>query len=203
MYKGVDFGLSEVFKVEQQSNQDEKKVNDEDNDNEFHVYEYDPFEVDWENVDKNPFYCLKFGLRANQYSAPKIWIEEPYDARKSDIWGVGIILFRLATGVAPYMSADAKKDSGYWCIKHNNIRQYLEMNDLSKYVSNTLLTLINGCLNMDESERYLIGDIIQHPFFRSYYAKYKQRIESKSMSQIERHKKQQKKMAVFPFYVHI
>jgi len=210
--KLVDFGLSEVFKVKEQSNinvaqsnhhQDEKEANVDNGDDEFHVYEYDPYEVDWENVDQNPFFCSKHGM-TNQYSAPKIWIEEPYDARKSDIWGCGIILFRLSTGVSPYINADAKKDSGYWCIKHNNIRQYLEMNDLSKYISNTLLILINACLNMDESERYLVDDIIHHQWFKSYFAKYRERIETKSMSQIQRQKAQQKKMKVFPFYnVHI
>ena len=74
------------------------------------------------------------------------------------------------------------------------------MNDLSKYVSNTLLQLLSGLLNMDESERYLTWDIIHHQWYRSYYAKYKERIESKSISQIQRHKNQKQKMKIFPFY---
>ena len=123
--KVIDFGLSEVFKCEQHGVNEEKldqdeKENDDDNSTkeldlteELQVYEYDPYEIDWENADENPFFCRKFGINNNhQYCAPKLWVEEPYDARKSDAWGMGIILFRLATGCNPYINADCKKDSG-------------------------------------------------------------------------------------------
>eukprot|EP01084_Bolivina_argentea_P151221 263968_1 len=202
--KVVDFGLSEIFKVKRRNSKKKNKIKEEkcNNEDEYvYKYQYDPYEVDWNNVDGNPFFCRKFGIKNHsQYCAPQIWMEEPYDARKSDSWDMGIILFKLITGSYPYVQADSEKDTGYWCIENANLKQYLEINNLLQYVSGSVLDLLNGLLNMEEDERLLSADVIHHPWFKSYYSKYKDRIEQKSIEQKQKRKEQKKKMKVFPYY---
>ncbi|CAF5217724.1 unnamed protein product, partial [Rotaria magnacalcarata] len=40
------------------------------------------------------------------YSAPEILLGDPYDAPAVDIWSLGVILFMLVTGRAPFQEAN-------------------------------------------------------------------------------------------------
>lgn len=40
-----------------------------------------------------------------QFNAPEVFDGEPYDD-KVDVWGAGIVLFMLLSGVAPFMNED-------------------------------------------------------------------------------------------------
>lgn len=81
------FGLSELFDLEPKHRQK--------------PYSSDSLVLNWETVDQHPFGCSKFHMNT-PYRAPKIWNGLPYDARKSDTWEMGIVLFKMATGTYPY-----------------------------------------------------------------------------------------------------
>lgn len=60
------------------------------------------------------------------YYAPEMYRQEDYDGRKVDAWTMGVGLFMLLTGSAPYLKQDAAECqcvSGEGCRKRGAARQ--------------------------------------------------------------------------------
>ena len=185
--KLVDFGRSELFKV---------------------------------TGNPSDFQCQKFcmSLDSVQYLSPKLYAEELYDATKADLWALGMMLYHCCIGDPLYLmiedtSCDEDEDeddyivheighkgTGYWAVQNNMLKKYLQMNNLTKYVNARILDLIVNLLKIKESERYNITKVIKHQWFKSYFGKYKERIERKSESQKLRLMEQKQKLDIFPFY---
>ena len=104
--KIIDFGLAELFKIEDVV--EDKKY-----------FEYD---VDDEKL--GAFHVNNKYSIASSHQCPQIFNEEVYDARKADIWSFGVILFYMAHGVYPYHKQLAT-DSGFWSLKHHKIDLFL------------------------------------------------------------------------------
>mmetsp|Transcript_16730 Transcript_16730/g.26563 ORF Transcript_16730/g.26563 Transcript_16730/m.26563 type:complete len:640 (-) Transcript_16730:392-2311(-) len=194
--KLVDFGRSELFKVKSTTaSTDAEKA--------------------------NPFLCTKHEARMEdvQYLSPQQYQEEAFDARAADMWALGQMLYACCVGAPLYASmADFESDysidddtdvedggdkymnNGFWAIKHNKLKQYLQINNLTKFVNAKLFDLIDHCLKIEEAERFDIEQTLRHPWYKSYLVKYKERIEKKSMSQQERLKEQKPKLTLFPYY---
>eukprot|EP00484_Ammonia_sp_Unknown_P002370 CAMPEP_0197074308 /NCGR_PEP_ID=MMETSP1384-20130603/211042_1 /TAXON_ID=29189 /ORGANISM="Ammonia sp." /LENGTH=662 /DNA_ID=CAMNT_0042513149 /DNA_START=201 /DNA_END=2190 /DNA_ORIENTATION=+ len=194
--KLVDFGRSELFKVKSTTaSTDAEKA--------------------------NPFLCTKHEARMEdvQYLSPRQYQEEAFDARAADMWALGQMLYACCVGAPLYASmADFESDysidddtdvedggdkymnNGFWAIKHNKLKQYLQINNLTKFVNAKLFDLIDHCLKIEEAERFDIEQTLRHPWYKSYLVKYKERIEKKSMSQQERLKEQKPKLTLFPYY---
>ena len=90
--------------------------------------------------------------------------------------------------------------TGYWCLEHGKLDEYLEMNDLSKFVSKALLSMLTGLLKTNEIDRFQARDVIHHKWFKGYYQKYSGMLEDKSLSQRKRADMMRTKMQHFPFY---
>ena len=152
----------------------------------------------------NGFECMKHSLFLDNvhYLSPQIYDEQEYDARSADIWALGMMIFEVSVGRAPYIMPEfnPKPGSGYWAIQNKQIKNYLSMHNLNKFINNKMLSLLNGLLDIDEDCRYKTSNILQHPWFKSYYNRYKQRINKKSVEQIKRLKYQSQKLKVFPMY---
>lgn len=180
-----DFGLAEIFKC---SSYEEK-------DNEY-------FEFDSGDPDKiNPFHCLKTGITdTQQYKPPKVFKGEVYDARKSDIFSLGIVLFQLCVGYFPYKYPN-KEDFGYVCVKDRKIDIWLKNKNISQYVPSKCVSLLHSMLNMTESKRFNIENVMKHQWLSTYHRSYSHKIVKKSQLQRKRNMKRQlNNNDAFPYY---
>lgn len=91
---------------------------------------------------------------------------------------------------------------GYWCLENGKFEEYLEMNDLSKYVSKALLSLLTQLLSTNEVDRLQAHQVIQHRWFNGYHRKYASRIRVKSeaIRQTFGSRRKEMSLAHFPFY---
>ena len=171
--KIVDFGLSEIFSP-------------------------------YNRINTNPFKCDKWGLKDSyQCTSPRVYNEFYYNAKKADIWSLGIILYKMLTNKFLYKLPNSREDEYFYYIEKNIIDMHLKINHLKKYINNKkILKLLNNMLNINENKRYSSIQILKCEWFESYYKKYSNVIELKSKLQNELNKKQlkSKKMQSFPYY---
>mmetsp|Transcript_42320 Transcript_42320/g.68034 ORF Transcript_42320/g.68034 Transcript_42320/m.68034 type:complete len:521 (-) Transcript_42320:79-1641(-) len=191
--KLVDFGLCECFETSKHVNAlsgsldtaEQDLQHDDDDDDEYKG---------------NEFKCTKHGITDKVYlNAPNVFDEEAYDARASDCWDLGIILYQLATGLDPYSCAD-EANADYQRVKKHNLKQLLNVHQRAKYVTQKQLSLMQCLLNCRESARYSAVDVLKHDWLNLYFSKYKVLIKKKSDAQIARNAKFQSKMQKFPYY---
>eukprot|EP01084_Bolivina_argentea_P032031 59259_1 len=139
------------------------------------------------------FKCDKFELSdCVVYKAPQIFNEYIYDARKADIYSLGILYYQMIFGFAPY-NFQNKNDIGYKAIIDNNMIELLKINNLLQYIRPSALDMINNCLNINENERFDALDVVQHFSMESYYNKYKKRMEREKSAQKKKYKQKKKK----------
>jgi len=168
--KLVDFGLSEMFKVDEAANDN--------------------------------FSCNKFGITDKFHlSAPKVFREELYDARKADIWSVGIILYELATGIEPY-KFQSVKDQRFHMLKHGKLGELAAIKGKTNYINQKMLKLMVNMLSFREHERFDSNDVLKDEWLSLYYNKYVRQINKKSELQKLREQQLRKKenMCFFPYY---
>ena len=168
--KLTDFGVAEIFKPE--------------------LNEHETFK------------CCK-NHYGSQYKAPQVFdnnlSSNIYDARKADIFELGIILFKLSCGYDLYKTANIN-DNGYLALIHRKIPYFIDENNLSLYFNWKILSILDGLLRFNEIDRYDIYQVIQTQYLQIYYSKYKTKIESKSAKQKKINKQQHKKLSLLPYY---
>lgn len=152
----------------------------------------------------NQFLCGKHGMTNNQtYVAPKVFNDDIYDGRAADIWSLGIILFTMSVGIEPYKFPNDKTDAGYKSLKNSNIGQfqsYLEMTNKSMFVNNSMISLLLGVLDFNDSNRFNIKQVLESDYLLSYWQKYQSRITEKSQLQKMQNYLLRDKMKDFPYY---
>jgi serine/threonine-protein kinase len=94
------------------------------------------------------------GKRAGSllYMAPEQCIGEPTYA--SDVWGVGVIMYRMLTGKTPFMGHN--EDELIDRITNSEPQNILELNPKS---DPKLIDLIMKCLEKDAAKRYHYEDM--------------------------------------------
>lgn len=174
--KLIDFGLSEIFNTK-------TDINDDNN---------------------NPFSCSKHGMTNNQtYVAPKVFDGDVYDAKCADMWSLGIILFTMCVGREPYQYPNDKTDAGYWSLKNENIgdfQSYLKMSHLTQFLNDSLISLILGLLDFNDSNRFNIKQVLESDYLLAYWRRYQTKITEKSQLQKMANYLQRDKMKDFPYY---
>eukprot|EP01084_Bolivina_argentea_P181185 312953_1 len=155
----------------------------------------------------NPFKCQKPHLLFNdiQYLAPNIFDGNIYNAKKADIWSIGMIIYECYCGVPLYKKRICDKikriGSGFWSLENKKLSSYLSINGLNKYINNPkILSLLNGLLEINDKKRFNTLQILKHPYFKCYYKHYKHKIIKKSMQQKKDLLQQKEKMETFPYY---
>eukprot|EP00485_Elphidium_margaritaceum_P015193 CAMPEP_0202732268 /NCGR_PEP_ID=MMETSP1385-20130828/187561_1 /ASSEMBLY_ACC=CAM_ASM_000861 /TAXON_ID=933848 /ORGANISM="Elphidium margaritaceum" /LENGTH=853 /DNA_ID=CAMNT_0049398575 /DNA_START=59 /DNA_END=2618 /DNA_ORIENTATION=+ len=167
--KIIDFGVSEVFKCTKidhgisiesshaQSDHDQKQNSEHDDEG-----ADDDDDDDDDEYKGNDFTCSKHAIGYKDYLLPpKIFMEEAYDARKADIWSMGVILYELATGVKPCASC-SPFDAQFKQLKEHNLLQVIQQQQHSKYFNMKMVTLLCDLLAVDEQKRLSISDILKH-----------------------------------------
>lgn len=158
-----------------------------------------------EVMKRSNFECRKFGLSLDNeaYVSPKAHAEQTYDARSSDVWSLGMILFECLSGTKPYDPCEiwmAGQRGGYWAVQHDFLKTYLVKMKLIKYWTNGSLSLLLSLLQCEESKRCDVKTVFEHVWFRAYFENYHQRIKEKSI--VQRHQLlSQTPMGNFPFYL--
>ena len=122
---------------------------------------------------------------------------EIYDARSADVWSLGIILYTMTFGFSPY-NFQNEMDVGYKSIVDGTLIELLHQHRLLRFIKPSVLELIIGCLQIEEKNRLTTTQILKHYCLKSYYVKYKSRIEKEKKNQDK--KKNSLIIKDFPYY---
>jgi len=149
------------------------------------------------------FQCKKCHISPDneQYLSPNIRQQNDYDGRAADMWSIGIIMFFSVFGEYPYKTMEETDFGGYWAIHNGKLEKYLRMENLLNMLSSNMLSLLNGLLNIDETQRLDSVKVLQHGWFTKYYQRYSGQINKKSVLQRKQLLNQKEKLANFPYYV--
>lgn len=98
------------------------------------------------------------------YMAPEMFRHQGYDAKKTDIWACGVVLFIMFAGFPPFQQP---RVSDWWFEKLNSNRQALfwKAHERSHPFPEAFKDLINNVLRVDEARRFTIEQIRAHPWF--------------------------------------
>eukprot|EP01084_Bolivina_argentea_P019007 35389_1 len=134
-------------------------------------------------VFKKDYLCLKqpLSLENTAYASPTVFDEEEYDAECADNWSLGMLLFEIMTaGKHIYNPLEIHAlYSGYWALKHDQLRQYLAGNNMLSYFNVCSFSILTGLLSFNERNRLKGMDILKHEWFDKYYKRYQRQIAKK------------------------
>ena len=89
------------------------------------------------------------------YASPEILSGKPYNAKQSDMWSVGVILFTMVTGQLPW-------------TKHNQHQLFHQIKrghyTIPQHVSEKCADLIRKLMNINPITRYTADLALKHPF---------------------------------------
>lgn len=92
------------------------------------------------------------------FSPPEVLMNSPYDGKKVDMWGLGVILYTMAAGELPWQEDDASKLFGKICSGHITMPSHFSV---------LLSDLISGLLEVEPRRRLDGIDVTQHPWIVS------------------------------------
>jgi len=142
------------------------------------------------------FRCTKFCGKTN-YKAPEVYSKKGvFDARKADIWSLGVVLFCMLVGSPPY-NKPVDSDQAYLYIKNGIIDQLLFQWERNHFITVKVLSLLHSMLKFNSSERFLVDDVIEHPWLSLYFHKYKHQMEKKSQLQQQKNKRRNVRLPVY------
>ena len=107
----------------------------------------------------------RFDCGKRHYQSPEVVNRRKnFDAKKNDIWCVGVALFVMLTGTAPW---DIAKDSdeGYKYMVGGFMKGILKQWDLLKFVDDDLLDLFDRIF-VEEKNRITLNEIAVHKWVR-------------------------------------
>jgi len=150
-----------------------------------------------EVFETDDFECAKFCGKTN-YKAPEVYAkEEVFDARKADVWSLGVVLFCMLVGSPPY-NKPSESDQAYLYVKNGIIDQLLFQWERNHFITLKVLDLMHKMLCFESEERVLVEDVLQHPWLALYFNKYKGQMLKKSM--VQKSKSKQMKEKRLPYY---
>eukprot|EP00484_Ammonia_sp_Unknown_P017081 CAMPEP_0197024596 /NCGR_PEP_ID=MMETSP1384-20130603/5111_1 /TAXON_ID=29189 /ORGANISM="Ammonia sp." /LENGTH=477 /DNA_ID=CAMNT_0042453005 /DNA_START=74 /DNA_END=1507 /DNA_ORIENTATION=+ len=160
------------------------------------------------------FDCLKTDLSIDHglLCAPATYFGEMYDARATDMYSVGMILYECMTNTTLYQPADLwdtfdgeplqPQMNGYQALMANKLKQYVTCNNLHRHFKAKAFRFLNALLQVDEQKRLTSADAIHHVWFSSYYAAYESTLNKRFKATEKRLQAtyQSGQMKSFPFY---
>lgn len=138
------------------------------------------------------FLCDKGCDKGAQYCCPEIIDGISYSAKAADCWSLGMILFEMLTGTELYSAEDLwdNAQNGFAALKDDCLREYLAQQYLIRCFKRDTLNIVEGLLRYDEEQRLSAGDVIAHPWFRSYFERYNASMQKKNALDAMRLEKQ-------------
>eukprot|EP00484_Ammonia_sp_Unknown_P014797 CAMPEP_0197072844 /NCGR_PEP_ID=MMETSP1384-20130603/210301_1 /TAXON_ID=29189 /ORGANISM="Ammonia sp." /LENGTH=330 /DNA_ID=CAMNT_0042511665 /DNA_START=67 /DNA_END=1059 /DNA_ORIENTATION=- len=108
--------------------------------------------------------CSKYCGKPN-YKSPEVVAKKgKFSAKKNDIWCVGVCLFMLSFGTAPWKTA-SPNDDGFKCISNGYLKPVLESWGIVHYASDDLIDLL-GSIFQAESSRVSLDEIQVHAWLK-------------------------------------
>ncbi|PRP74989.1 hypothetical protein PROFUN_07382 [Planoprotostelium fungivorum] len=101
--------------------------------------------------------ALKTPCGSTIYAAPEILLRQAYRGPKTDVWGLGVLLYCMVSGKIPWAGETAREQL------YNTVHGVWSEID---GVSDALSDLIHGCLLPDQKSRYGIYDILESEWMR-------------------------------------
>jgi serine/threonine protein kinase len=118
--------------------------------------------VKFENLSKNEQYLCKKYVVKTHYKAPKVYGKKlTFDARKADIWSLGVSFFMMIVGAPPY-KLPLDSDDHFPFIQGNDVNGILKRWGREQYIDKKMENLLNCMLQIDERKRYTVHDIERH-----------------------------------------
>jgi len=107
------------------------------------------------------FLCNKY-VGKTHYKAPKVYGKKlTFDARKADIWSLGVSFFMMIVGAPPY-KLPLDSDDHFPFIQSNDVNGILKRWGREQYIDKNIECLLNNMLQIDERKRYSVHDIERH-----------------------------------------
>lgn len=106
-------------------------------------------------------------LGTESYMAPEIHLKTAYSGASVDLFAAAIVLFIMVTGHPPFNKADPK-DPYYLLFCTNRHQRFWDLHNRNKpkgFFSKDFITLMNGMLAFDPTQRLSISEIMAHPWF--------------------------------------
>ena len=109
---------------------------------------------------KSSKFCGKDG-----YKSPEVLLQRKgFDAKKNDIWCLGVCFFMLVTGLAPWRVADKSDETYCYILKHGLSKLFHAWN-LMDYVDANILDLMQSIFQY-EKNRISLDKIMRHPWMK-------------------------------------
>merc|ERR1712079_733219 len=106
------------------------------------------------------------------------------------------VLFCMLVGSPPY-NKPVDSDQAYLYIKNGIIDQLLFQWERNHFITVKVLSLLHSMLDYNPQSRFLVDDVVEHPWLSLYYHKYKGQMVRKSQAQRQKTKKMASRL---PFY---
>ena len=99
---------------------------------------------------------------------------------QSDIWSLGLIVYRLMFNCAPY-HFQLETDTRYAYLCAGSIIEVVRRKNANRMsITVNLVSFLENVLRFDEKARFDIDQVLQHEYLRSYFSKYKDDFEEKT-----------------------
>ena len=117
----------------------------------------------------NNFKCNKYCGKL-MYQCPEIYNKAKYyDARKADVWSLGIIMFLMNTGASVQLYNKPNDNDPYYCnVINEQTKKMVNSWGMIEYVDDIVFHLLHKICKK-ESKRYTIQQILLHPYLKYVY----------------------------------
>jgi len=106
----------------------------------------------------------KFRKGKDKYISPEVGALEDYDGFKADVWSLGIIFWAMLTNSLLYhLPLPEDKRYQYMMKGRDGLKSLLESDGIAD-VPPSALHLLSKMLTIDVDQRYLIDDVLAHPW---------------------------------------
>ena len=117
---------------------------------------------DYKNNEKDANFLNDKRVGKRGYMAPEVYNKMIYDARKADVWSLGVMLFMMLVGAPPYKRA-TQRDAAFNYIINGMLEDVLKHWRRLRLISKDALDCMEKIFKW-EKDRITMEQLISHPF---------------------------------------